>query len=227
MKKFYIFLCAAALGLTATARELTFYYGDKVIAPGETVYFNDLKVEDYGNFKEVAYEPQLFITTDIFTNKLIVVAECTTGQQIQMCAGGLCSMGEKVEKKDITVSPNTKLPLQFDCYLELEADETAPTISTTFTAQDGTYAETLKSFVLVMGENASVTLIEIDNQLKYTAAGLEYNISAPTAFALYTIDGRKVLSAELQGTGTLSTSGLQAGIYVYSLGNKTAKIFIQ
>ncbi|MDE5727245.1 MAG: hypothetical protein K2H94_03850 [Duncaniella sp.] len=102
MKQLYALLLIALLGGTVSARELTFYMGDQKITPGSTVYFSDIKVQELGGgMKMLTYDPSLFLTTDIYSSKIQVVAECTSGQTIQMCCG--CLLNNKARPTMITV----------------------------------------------------------------------------------------------------------------------------
>ncbi len=227
MKKFYLVLCSTLLCFASQARELTFYIGDTPIENGATVEFTDINVEDYGDYKEVTMAPALYVSTDLFTNALSVTATCTSGQTIQLCAGGNCQAGTTVTKSNVTISTNQKLPLQFEYIAELDGDEEVPVVTAKIEAQDGTYEATYKSYTIVMGKQTGVTLIENSPELTYAEGAFEYNLTAPEAFALYNTVGLQVLGAQLEGHGTLAADGLTAGIYVYTLGSKTGKIYVK
>lgn len=227
MKKIFL-LAAAALMLTfsAQARKLTFYIGDTPITSGETVAFEDIVVDDYGDWKEVTMKPDLYITTDIYTSKLTVIARCTSGESIQMCAGGACERGTTVTKKNVTINPGNKLNLLFDYIVELEADEEIPTVVTEFEAQDGDYTETHITYTLVMGKDAGITLIENNHSLRGIHGGVAYDVESDTSLQLFTLEGVRVLDATVNGTGSLNL-GLNPGIYVYTLGAQSGKLYIK
>lgn len=225
MRRIYLLLCAALLALSSQARELTFYIGDTEIKNGETVNFTDIKLTDAGGYYDVVMAPDLYIASDIFTANLNITATCTSGQQIQMCAGGSCKMGEVVEKKGIAIQAKTKLSLQFEYVGELDYDEEVPTVTATIEAQDGKYENTYKSYTIVMGPTASITVIENNRQIRFTEAGLEYSLDAPASFVLYDMAGHTIHSADLSGAGTIALEGLRSGVYVYSLNGKSFKIF--
>lgn len=227
MKKLYPVLAALLLAGSMQARELTFYLGDEPIAAGTTLNFTGIEVTDYGDYKEVLMEPDLYVSSDIFTTALSVTATCTSGQPIRLCAGGNCVGGVTVTKKDIKVQTGEKLPLRFDYVGELDADEAIPTVTATIEAQDGTDESTHKSFTIVMGQSAGLTLIENSADLYFNGSAIVYSLDAPSVFRLYTAEGLCVLETSLEGEGTIATEGMAAGIYVYTLGSKTAKIFIK
>ncbi len=227
MKKIYTALAALMVAASMHAGELTFYLGDEPIAAGSTLNFTDIEVTDYGDYKEVLMDPDLYVSSNIFTTTLSVTATCTSGQSIQLCAGGSCEGGTTVTKKDIKVQTNEKLALRFDYVGELDADEPIPTVTATIEAQDGADESTHTSFTIVMGQTAGLTVIENSADLYFNGSAIVYSLDAPAAFSLYNAEGRCVLDTVLTGEGSLTTDGMAAGIYVYTLGTRTAKIFIK
>lgn len=232
MKKFYLLLASLLIAGVANA-SLTFYIGDKKIEPNTTLTFSDIKKEFVGEWN-VTMAPQLYIESDIFTNRLSITSTCTTGQVIQMCAGGKCEMGESVKKTGITARPDTKIPLEFE-FMGTFANETdIPTnISVHFSAQDGVETSTLIEFDLIMNPDGSgLTLVESTRPVRYTSAGLEYNLTGRAVITLYDITGRQVLNANAEGQGTVNTHTLPAGLYLYSVRNAggtrlTGKIYVK
>ncbi|MGN0223251.1 MAG: hypothetical protein ACI4AM_04410 [Muribaculaceae bacterium] len=227
MKKLYFAMLALLLCFgIAQARTLTFYIGKTAITPGQTVIFEDIAVDDYGDYREVTMAPELYLTTDIYSSKISITAKCTSGQSIQMCAGGACAMGETVTKENITIQTNALLDLKFDCILELEGEEAVPNVVTEFTAVDTAYPETAVTFTLIMGEKGSVTLIENSSDLVAVAGGVQYNVEQPTLLELVDIQGRKVVETTVNGFGFLPVDA-PAGIYVYTFGENSGKIYLK
>ncbi len=231
MKKLYITLAAALLGVASLqARELTFYIGDEKIPVGEEISYNEIEKEAIGGGAfEVMIAPKLYLGSDYLSNKIQITADCTSGQTIQMCAGGKCERAAKVVKTDVKIEANAKLPLEFEYAAEIEADEVIPEIITEFEAFDTRYEATTKvSFTLVMNsESGSLTVIKNNQAFRAIAGGIEYSLDAPAAVELYSITGRKVLSAHIDGSGVLSTTSLPKGIYIYTLGDKSGKLYIR
>ncbi|MDE6120286.1 MAG: T9SS type A sorting domain-containing protein [Muribaculaceae bacterium] len=229
MKKLYISLAAALLGVASlNARELTFYLGDTPISADETVTFTDYSVEPAGASVEVVMAPKLSLHSDLQNNKINITATCTSGQEVQMCAGGLCQTGAKISKSDISIGTNAKLDLEFEYIGILKKDETIPEVVTEFEAEMSGYTSTYKKFTLVMNPSAGVaTLIGDNNSFRAINGGIEYNIAEPSTVELYSITGRKVLSTTLSGEGTMSTSELPRGIYVYTIAGKSGKIYVR
>lgn len=226
MKKIYLSMLALLLCFgVAEARKLTFYIGKTAITPGETVSFEDIVVDDYGDYKEVTMAPELYLSIDIYSSKVSLTANCTSGQSIQMCAGGSCERGTSVTK-DLTLSANAKLDLQFEFIDEFDADAAIPVVVTEFTALDTAYPDTKVSFTLVMGEKGSVTLIEDNACLQAVPGGVQYNVEQPALLELVDIQGRKVLNATVSGFGFLPVDA-PAGIYVYTFGEHSGKIYIK
>lgn len=194
MKKIFT-LIAVLAAFTASARDLTFFLKDTPIETGSTIEFSDFEITDYGTYREVKMAPELYVKSDIFTNKVKVVAECTSGQVIQMCAGGACAAGATVTKENVTVRANEKLPLVFDYITELDPGQAIPKVTVKFTAQDGTYTQTNKSFTIVMAEKTGVGAVVADN------APVEY----------FTLQGVRV-------------DNPGQGLYIRRQGNKVSKI---
>ncbi len=227
MKKIYLSMLALLLCFgVAEARKLTFYIGKTAITPGETVSFEDIAVDDYGDYREVTMAPELYLTSDIYSSKINITAKCTSGQSIQMCAGGACAMGETVAKENITIQTNAFLELKFDYIVELEGDEAIPVVVTEFSAVDTAYPETAVSFTLVMGEKGGVTLIENNADLVAVEGGIQYNVEQPTSLEIVDIQGRKMAEATVNGFGFLPIDA-PAGVYVYTFGENSGKIYIK
>lgn len=227
MKKLYLAMLAMLLCFgVAEARKLTFYIGKTAITPGETVSFEDIAVDDYGDYREVTMAPELYLTSDIYSSKINITAKCTSGQSIQMCAGGACAMGETVTKENITIQTNAFLELKFDYIVELEGDEAIPVVVTEFSAVDTAYPETAVTFTLVMGEKGGVTLIENNADLVAVEGGIQYNVEQPTTLEIVDIQGRKVAEATVNGFGFLPIDA-PAGVYVYTFGENSGKIYIK
>lgn len=227
MKKLYLTLLAALVALGAGARELTFYYGDTPIADGSTITFNDIKVVDEGSYFEVEMAPDLYISSDIYTQTVEITAECTSGQTIQMCAGGSCSRGTSVTKSKVLLQTKQKLSLQFDYINEFDAGEEIPTVTTVITAFDTKYPATKKSFTIIMGKNASVSDIATGNVVSYTPDGLAYAFAADSDMAIFDITGKQIYSARLSGSGVVDTSNLAKGLYLYRAGAASGKFIVK
>ncbi|MGN0211150.1 MAG: hypothetical protein ACI391_08580 [Muribaculaceae bacterium] len=227
MKKIYLSMLALLLCFgVAEARKLTFYIGKTAITPGETVSFEDIVVDDYGDYREVTMAPELYLTSDIYSSKINITAKCTSGQSIQMCAGGACAMGETVTKENISIQTNAFLELKFDYIVELEGDEAIPVVVTEFSAVDTAYPETAVTFTLVMGEKGGVTLIENNADLVAVDGGIQYNVEQPTSLEIVDFQGRKVAEATVNGFGFLPIDA-PAGVYVYTFGENSGKIYIK
>lgn len=233
MKKFYLLLTALLVAGAAHAN-LTFYIDGKPIEPNTTITFNEISKEFVGEWL-VEMKPNLSIQSDIYTSKLSVTATCVTGQSIQMCTGGACQTGTSVKKTDIKVSANQPLPLEFHYEGSFASETEIPTdIKVHFEAQDGNKQNTYIAYDLIMNtEQASITLIESNAKpVRYTAAGLEYNLDGNANIALYDITGRQVLNVNAEGQGTVNTHTLHTGLYLYSVrtatgAKQTGKIYVK
>lgn len=226
MKKFLTVIAALALCFTAQARGLKFYIGDQEITPGTTVYFNDIEVVDEGSFVTVKMAPELFVVSDIYTSKLMVRATCTSGQEVQLCAGGNCVAGTTITKTNIKVQANQKLPLVFDYVAEYDNADQIPVVTTEIEAQDGDYEETHISYTIMMGTKGSVTVVENPAGLRFAAGALVYDLAGSQSLSVADTEGRTVFTARLSGSGSMPCN-LPSGFYVYTLGNKSGKIYIK
>lgn len=151
MKQIYLFVFMTLLGLTARAQELTFYIGDTKIEPKSTIYFNDIKIVEASEGVDYTMAPKLSIASDADAT-VNIKAACTSGQKIQLCAGGLCEMGTTVEKKDISLKAATKQDLQFECIgYTLSDDEKIPVVVTDISART-TDGKGEVSFTIVMND---------------------------------------------------------------------------
>lgn len=227
MKRFLLMLAAAA-ALSAQAVTLTFTVNGQKVTPGSTVYFEDYVADDLGDgYWYIEMNPNVKLTSDFFTNKVSVTAECTSGQAIQMCAGGACVKSESVTKSNLTLRKDTPLDLMFEYLNEEYEGATVPDVITKFTAINDNDAPV--EFTLVMGPSAAgIESVAADKSaIKVVRGAIAYNFPQPAAFTLYSITGQQVMSATLNGQGTLTTSHLPAGIYVFTAGAKSGKIIVK
>lgn len=228
MKKLYISLFSALIAFGASARELTFYLGDTKIAKDANIEYNDITIDTTDGFQAVAMEPKLYLSSDIFSANIEVKATCTSGQEIQICAGGECTPGTTVTKDKVKIQTNEKLDLEFHYRVDLGMDEEVPTVTTIFEAKDTKYPDaTYTSFTLIMGKTAGVQVIENNTDITVTPAGLVYTLNVPTTLAIYDITGKQALNTQLQGTGVVDTSSLVKGIYIYRAGNTSGKFIVK
>ncbi len=227
MKKLYLTLLAALVALGAGARELTFYYGDTPIADGSTITFNDIKVVDEGSYFEVEMAPDLYISSDIYTQTVEITAECTSGQSVKICAGGNCALGTTARRDKVVLQTNKKLALDFHYDSEFDAGEEIPTVTTVITAVDTKYPATKKSFTIIMGKNASVSDIATGNAVSYTPDGLAYAFAADSDLAIFDITGKQIYAARLSGSGVVDTSHLAKGVYLYRAGAASGKFIVK
>lgn len=238
MKKLYSLLLAMLAVGSISARQLTFYQGDTPLADGSTVVLglDDIKVEEIGaGYRSVTMNPNLFLSTDTYSSQIKVVANCTSGQYIQLCIGGSCIAEPKVTKENLTIAKNAKESLQFE-YVNtmLGPDEAIPTVTTDITAEYAGYEGTTIAIKVVMGPDASSALDNLaatGTFVKATANGLDYSLAAPGTIALYSITGTQVLAVKAEGQGSVSTHSLRPGIYIYtvttSAGRTTGKINVR
>lgn len=230
MKKLYLTLAAALIGTASmAARELTFYLGNTPIANEETVTFKDIETVPIGGGATlVTMAPQLYLHSDIKMTQLIISAKCVSGQSISLCVNNSCENDVEIEKEKVTIQANEKMDLQFEYIDNLPSGQQIPQVVTDFMAMESGRENTKKTFTLIMNPtNGVASVIAGNDQFRAVSGGIEYSFDAPTAVAIYSITGQKTISTQLNGNGTLSTSELPAGVYVYTLNGKSGKIYIR
>lgn len=228
MKKFYLLMACAAMTLGAQAVNLKFMLGDQEITPGSTVKFIEYTAEEYEpGVWDIMMKPDLSIVSDFFTNTVTVTATCTSGQSIQMCCGGNCSKGESVTKEDLTLRKDQPLSLDFEFMEEEYEGAVVPDVITTFTATDGE-SDPIE-FTLVMGPGASAleTIGGVSESVRPVTGGIAWSVADATTLDLYSVAGTRVISVLCEGNGTVSTSALAPGIYIYTLGANTGKLIVK
>ena len=227
MKKFLLLLAGVSAYMSADAIELTFWMGNQHITPDQTVKFTDIDIVNYDEdgYKEVKMDPKLSISSNIFSSDVKITATCTSGQSIQMCAGGLCRGGVTVTKEGVTVRPNQKLDLGFDYAGEFDLDETIPTVVTVIEAEDVQESDSKVQFIIEMGEaGASVSTIEVNDDFKAVEGGVAYSADKDYTLTITTMSGVNVYTANVSGEGFIS---LDKGLYVYTFGSRSGKIYIK
>lgn len=235
MKKIYMLAAAAILAAGAQAQTLSFtMLNGTPITPGSTVSFNDGEVEidqayDWGMW---TYDPHIKITSDI-NGSVNVVANCTTGQSIQMCCGGQCEKGPRVEKNNVALTAGTPLDIAFEYAEEVEGVpniKVPENVTTEISAEYVGNPASKVEFVLVCNSTEGGIVIgvyEKAGQLTSVNGSLEYSVEDACTLALYSQAGERVLTTEVEGNGAISTVGLAKGVYVYTLGTKSGKLIVK
>ena len=217
MKKLLL-LAAALLSLSVQARELTFYMGETAIKPGETVVFTGATLDKAGTGFDVVMAPELYLHSDIVTSNVTVKAECTSGQSIQMCAGGNCMSGTTVTKTGVRIASDQKLPLEFEYMDYVASEKDVPEVVTSFTAVDPKYPDTQISMVVTMKHSAGVGSVSVSvSEVTVTKGALKYKVDAPSVLSLVDITGRTVLRREIADEGSVDITSLPGGLYIYRL----------
>ncbi|MDE5568679.1 MAG: hypothetical protein K2J12_09600 [Muribaculaceae bacterium] len=228
MKKFLLLLAGVSAYLSADAIQLTFYIGDQKVTPGQTVIFNNIEVTEYpeDEYKEVMMDPKLSIMSDFYSSDIKITADCTSGQIIQVCANGVCRSNQKVVLDKVKLQNGKKVDLGFEYRADLDLDEAIPTVVTAIEAEDVTESGSKVQFIIEMSEkSASVTAVEISDELQPVEGGIAYKVSGEVApLRITSIVGINVFSANVNGEGIIA---LPKGLYVYTFGNRSGKIYIR
>ena len=164
MKRLYMIAAIALLAVGAQAQTLRVFMGSKEIEIGKTTKFAGGEIKDYGaSGKDFKYDPELSLMSDQ-SGVCSLIAECKTGQKIQLCFGGNCMTGTTVEKNG-NLTAGVKMPLQFEYMgFTYSADEAIPSdVTTVFTAEQG--ATVIKFTVIVNPSTNAVTVLQDEYQL--------------------------------------------------------------
>lgn len=230
MKRFLLLaLAAVSAAAPLAARELKFYNGDTPLESGIRLESKDFTVTPIGNgMVEVAFEPNLYIWSDIFTNTITLTAKCVSGQMIQFCPGGECVAGESVKKENIKINADQKLFLQFEYIAELSENEDIPTVVTELSAVDTKHENVEASITVVMNSSSGVyDIFANDASFRAVSGGIEYNFAAPQEISVYTLLGNKVYSGTVSGSGKIDSSSWASGVYLYRAGKKSGKLYLR
>lgn len=221
MKKFSILLACAAMALAANAQAVKFYYQGKPVETDKTLTFGDTEGDDFGYM----FKPEVFLKASTMAT-VRVKAECTTGQNVNLCFGGQCGKpSTTVESNPTNMMANELYALEYDY---VSNDPINEVIKTNVSVIDDITEEVFSKITIVFDPAyASVNVIESDKAVSYYDGELIYNVEKAADFALFSTDGKRVISATVQGNGSFSTSSLAKGIYVYRLGNDTGKIIVK
>jgi hypothetical protein len=224
MKKITTIAVCAAFALGMQAQDVKFLYEGKEVTNEETITCNEWKYDSVND--EYICEPSLSLISSS-TQLVDIIAECTSGHYIQMCCGGACMRGVKVTKDGIQLNGGTALPLEFETTYYPE--DGTPTVITEMSVNAAGTDNTLTqiTFIAKSGEN-SVSVYTVDNTLvRYENGELVYSAETPCDLVLYSANGQCVLEQKVSGNGSIKAAELGAGVYVYTIGNKSGKIVIR
>lgn len=211
-------------GALSANAAIDMYMGEQKLADNGTYTFNTITEDP--NMGGFMIDPHLSLlsTEDAMVN---ITARCTSGQKIQMCAGGQCENAPTVRKEDITLQANVKLDLQFE-YIDNQVDDQSQlpkNITTVFTIE----GDEELSYTLVMNSDGSgiQAIVDRDRNVAYANGELIYDLSKPSKLTLCDTNGRVVLNAAVSGNGSVTLAKLAKGIYIYRLGQNTGKIVVR
>lgn len=230
MKKLYIIAAAALVSASAAAQTVNFTRNGEVLANGTTLNYSEkTEVQEIdGTFITFTIEPEIYVVSDEDVN-ISLKAECTSGQEIQMCYGD-CISGTTVSYNNIPLTANTPLATQFKYLYILGESEmpTEPVVTELTLNYAGTIGLPLSKITVVMDpNNSSVSVLEADKSFSYADGEIRYDAGEGMQCVLYDAEGKCVLDTHLSGTGAISTKGLARGIYAYRLGSKSGKIYVK
>jgi len=251
MKKFYMIAGVLLLGVAAQAQDLTFVdFEGKEIADGSTYYCN--RTTEWRELKSgirFAYDPGILIK-GASTGTISVSVKCETAlptevdpdfpeyttelEFMSLCCGGNCQTNAKeITKEDVAITAGEDLKMEFEFKGKTKGKDILPTknVKTVVTAQYAFAPASKKTFTVIFNsDNAAVEGIESESAIRIANGEIIYNVEKASAIAIYDLAGRKVIDANVDGAGSISTADLQNGVYVYSVKggvNKSGKILVK
>lgn len=224
-------LGAVILGIGANAQTLTFKLGGQTVEPGTTAVFEGGdKYEVPGVMATWNCAPE-FTVTPSASGTIDVVGKSLTGDEFQMCCNGGCTPGTLINKPGINVTANDPYDLVLEFIgTQMGEDAKIPQNAVIeISAQYNGKPETLtKCNVKFFADGSGViSVVDAKSSLNTLNGALEYSVESPATLNLYSTDGTTVISTEVNGNGSVSTSGLAKGIYLYTLGAKSGKIVVK
>lgn len=225
MKKFTLFAACAAFALGMNAQTVMFTQKGTEIPNGETVTCTDWADDGWGTF---TCDPELSIlsTQNILIN---LTAECQTeDRQVALCCAGGCTMGTTVVKNNISLTANELFPIEFHTTYFDDEPETPTIITDIYVTDAGSDTKLASITVITKGGGNAVSVFEADNTLvRYENGELVYSAETPCDLVLYSTNGQCVLEQKVSGNGSIKAAELGAGVYVYTIGNKSGKVVIR
>lgn len=217
MKKFYTLMLCLLMLPSAWAKELTFYIGDTPITPGESVTFTEYTLQEGKIQTQVKYDPHISLMSDKDANNVVITMTSISGENFQLCAGGQCESSTSITKKNVVVQGNQKLDLQFEFIgMYKNGSVETPTVSAKIEAMYNLDKNSKREFVITMGPDASVSLIETTEQFTPENRSLTYNLGEKSStVTVYDATGRQRATATVSGYGSIDLSQLPAGLYIY------------
>lgn len=234
MKHLYLAAAALLVATAANAKTLQFLDGETPIANGETLQNNTIKYDEWtdkeGNVNyDATYYPDLYLTADYNTGALTLIAECTSGQQIQLCFGGQCELGTTITKHTEGLQTGQKAALEYEyMFGPVESNTALPQegITTIFSCTDDTDPSTAITMTVVYDPfQDGVKVVETGRHLTMANGNIAFIAEGNDQLNVYNVNGVRVLNAK--GNGTLSTSSLAPGLYIYTLGSETGKFIVK
>lgn len=222
MKKFYLLIAIAGLAFAGNAQNVKFYENGKEIPKNSTYTFNNVE-ED---FSGLLLHPAITLKAEASTT-VKVSANCTTGQEIQLCFDGGCKAGVNVTSNPVTMTKGVSYNLDYK-YEPMSFDPIEDVITSVITVTDNITNVTVNEITVTYDPNAgSVNAVVTDSDLSYTDGVIKYNVNQATSLSLYNAAGQIVAKSTANGSGEFSTALLPTGVYIYRLGNNTGKILVK
>lgn len=230
MKKLFTSLMVLAAAFTASAQNFHVTgVDDATYSDGDIINIGYTEDGRPGTFK---WDPELIVHVDKATSAITgrstytVTATANEPQVVQFCGiNGQCQMLKATETtKSGTYSAGNIIPLEIDI-AATKAMLTEP-VEVKLTISDGSETMNLTLNFLTSEQSGISAPSVAEKSIKVAGRTLHYTLSGMENLTLYNISGRAVVNRNVNGTGSISLSGLPAGVYVYRLGQETGKVLV-
>ena len=204
--------------------ETDLYMGDTKMESGKTYTCNDMVDDGFGAF---IIDPHLTVKADQAAD-FNFSFKVTTGQDVQFCGSdGKGGIGQQcVMTSESSISGHLAAGESWNSMIEYmgysdSADELPKDITIELKLD-------AKSYTLVMNSSeGSVSVIEKDRNVAFSNNALVYSLSNASEAAVYDMQGRKVMSITVNGSGSLDLGTLSRGAYIYRIGNTAGKVMVK
>jgi hypothetical protein len=241
MKKFYSLILGLACAISASAATPQLLKSDgTVIANGGTATVTELEAAlKLPTGTKYQFNSGLYVKGETKGNMTIycVIGETSasagTNMGAQLCVGGGCNVPDgSILSKDFEYSTaNEAVDLALH-YVDSKFQTTEPTVSISMTVSAYYTAtpneKTTINLVMSNAEGAGVNnVINNANAVSFANNILSYSVDSASSIQVYDLTGKLVRNVKVSGNGELNLNGLNAGLYIYRMGEKTAKILVK
>lgn len=223
MKKILTSLLMMAATLVASAQNFTVTaFGNQPVANGDNVKCGWTQNLGFANI----YNPELMV----HLQKNATITVTANGAPVDGVNAQFCGItGQCVQLTGTPVTRSGKYSAGDAVKLEVDVmmKKVIRPLPVEVTVTDG--LDVIK-FTVTFVADEQTSIAEVGNGgnwLKVNGRTLAYGVEGSSQLTLYTIAGQTALSRSVSGNGSISLSGVPAGVYIYRLADKTGKIVVK